>query len=607
MNFPSAVLVGCALTFSLVWSSAFIVGKIGMAYTNPYALLCARFAIAALLLIPVCMVRAIKPWFGSRKLISDALLLGALNNALYLGLSFTALRFISPALVVVIVSCAPFVTTAIAASLRLERLRLSSMAGMVAGFVGVLVITLGKPVGAVDWRGITLAALGMFSFSIATVFYRKRASLYPPQAVNFWQSIAGVLLLLPAAIALSSTQQTTSIPLPLAAATVYLAVVVTIGGMWLWLFLIRHMGAATASSVHLANPFFGLLLSHLVFGTPMQLTDWMGVIVIAAGLFGITHLSTEGKMKMQHQNDDSIATVRNVSVDTKVFFGLEHPHRIKRQLSIELTDHSYLPKADDPRSDWVASVAYPAFVAVQQMDIGLDKRTRFASIGTGAGIDALAAIEVFGCREVAVTDLHADVVSTAVQNISRNIASQSHQISIKSGAGDLLSPVLGTCDNFDLIYENLPNIPLYQDGNLDIEQTSSTYIDVRKEVLPEFISSNLLSLHYLALRQARGCLAKTGAVLSSIGGRIPLSAILNLAQESGYLGTILLYTWKIQSEPEEVIGGYAAWQKRGLGPFYFYPTAVLEEVFCSIDMVAAGDQALEIEQSAFICRAAAQA
>jgi len=269
-----------------------------MAYTNPYALLCARFAIAALLLVPVCMVRAIKPWFGSRKLISDALLLGALNNALYLGLSFTALRFISPALVVVIVSCAPFVTTAIAASLRLERLRLSSMAGMVAGFVGVLVMTLGKPVGAVDWRGITLAALGMFSFSIATVFYRKRASLYPPQAVNFWQSIAGVLLLLPAAIALSSPQQTTSIPLPLAAATVYLAVVVTIGGMWLWLFLIRHMGAATASSVHLANPFFGLLLSHLVFGTPMQLTDWMGVIVIAAGLFGITHLSTEGKMKM---------------------------------------------------------------------------------------------------------------------------------------------------------------------------------------------------------------------------------------------------------------------------------------------------------------------
>jgi methylase of polypeptide subunit release factors len=38
-------------------------------------------------------------------------------------------------------------------------------------------------------------------------------------------------------------------------------------------------------------------------------------------------------------------------------------------------------------------------------------------IGTGAGLDALAAIEVLAPAQVLVTDLHYDVVAAAVRNI----------------------------------------------------------------------------------------------------------------------------------------------------------------------------------------------
>lgn len=300
---------------------------------------------------------------------------------------------------------------------------------------------------------------------------------------------------------------------------------------------------------------------------------------------------------MEHTLDDLILAEHRISVDTKRFFALDSPKRIRRHLSISLTEHSYLPKADDPRSDWVASVAYPAFVAIQQMDIGLSHIGRFATIGTGSGLDALAAIEVFGCREVVVTDMHEDVVNTAARNIAGNIVECAPSVAVRALTGDLLTPLLQIPDRFDLIYENLPNIPFLQEGNLKHDQTSSSFIGSRREDVPEFVHSNLLTLHYLAILQAKNCLAENGVVLSSIGARIPLNVLLQVAHEAGYTGSILTYTWKVQSEPEEVIGGYAAWQRRGLGPFHFYPVDVLEETFSNIDMVAAGDQALEIERA----------
>lgn len=295
--------------------------------------------------------------------------------------------------------------------------------------------------------------------------------------------------------------------------------------------------------------------------------------------------------------EDPILAERHISVDTKRFFDLESPQRIRRNLSIGLSEHCYLPKADDPRSDWVASVAYPAFVAIRQMDIGSSNVGRFATVGTGAGLDALAAIEVFGCREVVVTDLHEDVVKTAAQNVTRNLLDRAPSVSIRALTGDLLMPLKQIPGRFDLIYENLPNIPFHQDGDLQHDQTSSSFIESRLEDIPNFVQSNLLTLHYLAISQAKRHLTANGMMLSSIGARIPLNILLRAADEAGYQGNILLYTWKVQSEPEDVIGGYAAWQRRGLGPFHFYPVDILDETFSSIDMVAAGDQALEIERA----------
>ncbi|MFE4857780.1 class I SAM-dependent methyltransferase [Streptomyces sp. NPDC056670] len=278
-------------------------------------------------------------------------------------------------------------------------------------------------------------------------------------------------------------------------------------------------------------------------------------------------------------------------VSPGAFFEIGETDRIRSSIGLKLSDRSYLPKANEPRADWVASVAVPAFKTLARMGV---LAPRFCTIGTGAGLDALAAVEILRAGTVGFTDLHEDVLAHARENIQNNLLAQ--DVQLIGGAGDLLAPLVGKVSQVDVVYENLPNIPMAASGDLSQGQTSSTFITERDEEIPGFAEKNLVTLHYLALQQAHPLLRVGGRVLSSIGARVPLSEILALSGAAGYNGSILTYTWKVQSEPHEVVGGYAQWEREGLGPFHFYPVKVLEDAFRGVSPAAAGAQALRLEQ-----------
>ncbi|XBS69127.1 hypothetical protein ABK905_22060 [Acerihabitans sp. KWT182] len=173
---------------------------------------------------------------------------------------------------------------------------------------------------------------------------------------------------------------------------------------------------------------------------------------------------------------------------------------------------------------------------------------------------------------------------------------QKNTVEVIALAGDLLTPVLDINEKIDLIYENLPNIPTFD--NIDVEQgqNSSTYIEKRNEFVPSFISKYLITLHYLALIEAKKVISSSGDILSVIGGRIPIKVMLETSKLAGYTGAIHLITWKKQSEPEDVINGYLEWENEGYGPFHFYPIEKLEEVFHENRYYTGNKYALEIEE-----------
>lgn len=285
----------------------------------------------------------------------------------------------------------------------------------------------------------------------------------------------------------------------------------------------------------------------------------------------------------------------SILVDVKKYLALEEaPKQVQDYLSVGVTDHAYLPKTEDITSDWVAYIAAPAFKLIRE-NLRHDVEA-FASIGTGSGIDVLTGIELLGAKRVGFTDLLESVVDAAAENIKKNLKN-ADSIELEFGAGDLLQPLENGKRRYDVIYENLPNVPLTDNTKIEDKRNSGHYLEKRVEVIPEFVHEQMLDLHYLALKQARDYLAEKGAVYSTLGGRVPLSAFIKLGELAGLSSEIFTYSWKVQAEPEDVISGYAAQEKVDLGPFRFYRASDLQKAFANISVKESGKNAFEIEKS----------
>ncbi|OWV14061.1 50S ribosomal protein L11 methyltransferase [Fibrobacter sp. UWB5] len=285
----------------------------------------------------------------------------------------------------------------------------------------------------------------------------------------------------------------------------------------------------------------------------------------------------------------------SILVDVKKYLALEEaPKHVQDYLSVAVTDHAYLPKTEDITSDWVAYIAAPAFKLIRE-NLRHDVEA-FASIGTGSGIDVLTGVELLGAKRVGFTDLQKSVVDAAAKNIKKNLKN-ADSIELEFGAGDLLQPLENGKRRYDVIYENLPNVPLTDNTKIEDKRNSGHYLEKRVEVIPEFVHEQMLDLHYLALKQARDYLADKGAVYSTLGGRVPLSAFIKLGELAGLSSEIFTYSWKVQAEPEDVISGYAAQEKAGLGPFRFYRASDLQKAFANISVKESGKNAFEIEKS----------
>src|ERR1700747_3684184 len=83
--------------FCLLWSFAFVAGKIGVTDCPPLILLAARFALAGLLILGFSALRRDRWQLGWRETAMFAAL-GVANSALYLGLGYTGLQYVSAGL-----------------------------------------------------------------------------------------------------------------------------------------------------------------------------------------------------------------------------------------------------------------------------------------------------------------------------------------------------------------------------------------------------------------------------------------------------------------------------------------------------------------------------
>jgi drug/metabolite transporter (DMT)-like permease len=273
--------------FCLLWSFAFVAGKIAVTDCPPLILLAARFLLAGILVLAISAFRRDAPPLSRRDVIVFAVL-GLANNALYLGLGYTGLKSVSAGLGGLIVSANPVFTAALAALFLGERLTWRKVAGLLLGIAGVALIVWHRmSVGSDSLHGILFTLASLASIVAGTILFKllsPKGSLWVGNGV---QNLAAGIVLVPFAYTFADVGQVV-LSARLAAAFAFLVLGGSILAYLLWFNLLKVCGATAASAYHFLMPPLAMLFAFLVLGEHVAFRDLLGVIPVALGIYVVT-------------------------------------------------------------------------------------------------------------------------------------------------------------------------------------------------------------------------------------------------------------------------------------------------------------------------------
>jgi predicted O-methyltransferase YrrM len=200
-------------------------------------------------------------------------------------------------------------------------------------------------------------------------------------------------------------------------------------------------------------------------------------------------------------------------VDATSYLSLYSQRRVRRPVVLKLTEHTY-PLEPSPEQSWLP-IAFRAFARLAERISVRD----MLIVGTGNGLDALGAAEIFDLHTLTVTDLYEESLSVARENVLAHLDDPG-ELELSFHAGDLLSCVPSE-RRFSLVYENLPNIPAPAEIELRRGAIAGRFFAAGELDAPELFKAHLLALHHRCLQQAWPRVRQGGGVLTAIGGRMP--------------------------------------------------------------------------------------
>jgi drug/metabolite transporter (DMT)-like permease len=281
---PLPIYIGL---FCLLWSFAFVAGKIAVTDCPPLILLAARFSLAGVLILGISSLRGEALSLSWRD-VGVFALLGVANNALYLGLGYTGLQTVSAGLGGLIVSANPVFTAGLAALFLGEQLTLRKVAGLLLGIAGVgFIVWHRMSVGTDSLHGILFTLASLASIVIGTILFKLLAPKGSLWVGNGVQNLAAGIVLLP--FAFSFADAGAIVPsMRLLAAFAFLVLGGSILAYLLWFHLLKVCGATAASAYHFLMPPLGMLFAWIILDEHVEIRDLMGIVPVALGIYLVT-------------------------------------------------------------------------------------------------------------------------------------------------------------------------------------------------------------------------------------------------------------------------------------------------------------------------------
>ena len=278
------------LVFTFLWSTGWVVAGYSARYADALTFLFVRFTLAALLLAGLALASG-APWPRGRRAVIDIAITGMLLHGLYLAGVWWAVRHGLPAGISgLIAGLQPILTALFAPVILGERISGVRWLGIACGFLGIALVL--EPqladVPPTALLGVVLPMLinvaGMFAVTLGSFYQKARVISGDLRTMTAIQYVAAALVVLPLALAFEPMRIEWNLTMALVLA--WSVIVLSIGGIWLYLLMIRKGEVSRIVTFLYLVPALVAVEAWLLFGeklTPLQVTG-MAVTVLGVAL-----------------------------------------------------------------------------------------------------------------------------------------------------------------------------------------------------------------------------------------------------------------------------------------------------------------------------------
>lgn len=181
--------------FIILWSSAFISGKVIVEYSSPFASLSFRFAVVALGFLCFSFYYNEKILVNYKNILESSLT-GILFHGFYLGGCFYSFSIGVPASIsALIVSMQPILTNLLAGPILNEKVTWKQWLGIAFGFTGTILV-LGFDIGkTIPLEGLIATLVALLAATLGTLWQKKLSGKISLSVNNFYQAASASIFL----------------------------------------------------------------------------------------------------------------------------------------------------------------------------------------------------------------------------------------------------------------------------------------------------------------------------------------------------------------------------------------------------------------------------
>jgi drug/metabolite transporter (DMT)-like permease len=269
--------------FVLIWSTGFVVARLGMPHAPPMTFLSWRYALSIVGLVAWAAWSAAK-WPSSRSQWLHLSITGVLLQAGYLGGVWSAVRMgLSAGTVALIVALQPVLT-----AIFLEwsggrgRVRPVQWVGLALGLAGVLLVVWDKlGLGEAGTVNLSLAVVALLSITAGTLYQKAKVGAVDVRTAGAVQMMAALVVTLP--LAFFETSGMDWHP-DLIAALAWSVLALTMGASSLLYLLIQRGASMKVAGLFYLVPPCTALMAWALFDEPLTLWLLMGLVLTALGV-----------------------------------------------------------------------------------------------------------------------------------------------------------------------------------------------------------------------------------------------------------------------------------------------------------------------------------